>query len=152
VLSCAIIHLRRPRFRSERAAMSTTRPDGPDSLFLAQEVDTLCDRYENALRQGNAGPLDGWLPAGNPLRAAALVELVRLDLEHRLRAGEDVRLDDYFNRYPELQADPGAAARLLATERCAQRTGSGPSVATVQDSQLAGPGALPRVGTTLDDF
>ncbi len=97
--------------------MTAPRPEGVDSLAVAQEVDALCDRYEDALRRGAAGPLDDWLPPAGPARAAALVELARLDLEHRRRAGEAVRAEDYLARFPELRADATAVARLQATER-----------------------------------
>src|ERR1700676_1279673 len=100
------------------------RRDLPESLYLAHEVDALCDRYEKALRRGEVGPLDGWLPVADRARAAALVELARLELEHRLRAGEHVGVEDYFARYPELRADAAGAARLLATERGGRRTRS----------------------------
>jgi hypothetical protein len=88
-----------------------------DSLVVAQEVDALCHRYEDALRRGTAGLLDGWLPAEGAARAAALVELACLEFEYRVRGGEAVGAADYFNRYPELRADAALAARLLAAER-----------------------------------
>src|SRR5215472_15085276 len=66
----------------------TKRSHGPDrqadSLALAEQVDSLCDRFEDALRAGKAGDWWDWLPVG-PARARALAELARLDLEHRLR-------------------------------------------------------------------
>ena len=80
--------------------MTAPRPEGVDSLAVAQEVDALCDRFEAALRRGAAGALDDWLPAAGPARAAALVELVRLELEHQGRAGKTVRVEDYLARYP----------------------------------------------------
>jgi Protein kinase domain len=101
--------------------MNARAPDGVDSLAVAQEVDVLCDRYEDALRRGKAGTLDDWLPAAGPARTAALVELVRLEMEHRRRGGESVRAEDYIARYPELRADPDAAARLLAAARRGSR-------------------------------
>jgi Protein kinase domain len=116
--------------------MSAVRPDRPDSLAVAQEVDALCDRYEEALRRGTAGALDDWLPTG-ATRAAALVELVRLELEQRQRAGEAVRAEDYFLRYPELRADAAAAARLAAAaERHARPTN------TQLETQPASPGSI----------
>jgi serine/threonine-protein kinase len=89
-----------------------TPPDS--SLALAREVDALCDRFEAALCQGTAGDLADWLPPAEPLRGAALYELVRLELEYRRRAGMPARTEDYLARYPELAADPARAARLLA--------------------------------------
>jgi hypothetical protein len=96
--------------------MTVARSGAEGLLAAAQAVDALCDRYEDALRRGAAGPLDGWLPAG-PERAAALAELVCLEFEYRLRAGEAVRADEYYRRYPELLADAALAARLRSAER-----------------------------------
>ena len=64
---------------------------------------------------GNAVP-DPTLASGHPpperCDRLALVELVLLDLEHRLRAGEPAQPEDYFARYPELRKNPETARRL----------------------------------------
>src|SRR5262249_39189882 len=39
-----------------------------DSLALAEQVDALCDRFEEALRAGAAGGWWGWLPPGAAAR------------------------------------------------------------------------------------
>jgi hypothetical protein len=92
-----------------------------NSLAVAREVDALCDRFEAALGRGERPKLDDWLPPDGPARLAALVELVRVELEHRLRAGELVRADEYFERYPELQDVATLAVRLLTAEREGRR-------------------------------
>ena len=86
-----------------------------DSLALAQHVDALCDRFEEALRAGKAGDWWDWLPAG-PARGRALAELARLDLEHRLRAGEPARVEAYLARCPELRQDAEAVVALVTRE------------------------------------
>ncbi len=83
-----------------------------DSLGVAREVDALCDRYEEARARGGEVRLEDFLPPKEPLRTAALVELVRLEFEHRLHAGEGVHAEEYFARYPELRHDAGLARRL----------------------------------------
>src|SRR5262249_51883369 len=90
-------------------------PSAEDSLALAREVDRLCDAYEAALG-GGAAALDDWLPPDEPRRGAALVELVRVELEHRLRSGEAARAEEYFTRYPGLAADPAKVFRVVAAE------------------------------------
>src|SRR5205823_1249418 len=45
-----------------------------------------------------------------------LAELVHLDLELRLKAGEPVRVETYLERFPELARGPDAVVRLIATE------------------------------------
>src|SRR5262249_33901823 len=46
----------------------------------------------------------------------ALAELARLDLEHRLRAGEPVRVEAYLARCPELKQDAEAVQALIRRE------------------------------------
>src|SRR5262249_21465219 len=86
------------------------------SLALAQQVDALCDRFEEAQRAGKAGDWWDWLPPVGPARGRALAELARLDLEHRLRAGEPVRVEAYLARCPELQQDAEAVLALITRE------------------------------------
>jgi serine/threonine protein kinase/tetratricopeptide (TPR) repeat protein len=100
--------------------MSTDNSPTAESLARAREVDALCDRFEEALGRGTAGDLADWLPPAGPLRGAALFELVRLELEHRRRAGAAARAEDYLARYPELAADPARAARLLGGDPSAE--------------------------------
>jgi tetratricopeptide (TPR) repeat protein len=90
---------------------------GIDSLALGREVDAVCDRFEQALRRGETVDLDHLLPACQPLRGAALPELARLELQHRLRAGRPGRAEDYLLRYPELAANPSGVALLRAAEQ-----------------------------------
>jgi serine/threonine-protein kinase len=87
-----------------------------DSLALAREVDALCDRFEEALRAGTAGDWWDWLPPVGPARSRALAELARLDLEHRLRAGEPVRVEAYLARCPELKQEADAVLALITCE------------------------------------
>ena len=87
-----------------------------DSLALARQVDALCDRFEEALRAGQAGDWWDWLPPAGPARGRALAELARLDLEHRLRAGEPVRVEAYLARCPELKQDAEAVLALITRE------------------------------------
>src|SRR5262249_9782098 len=51
------------------------------------------------------------LPRDGPLRSVALVELIRLDLRHRVR-----RVEDYLSAYPELRAKPEAVVALRRVE------------------------------------
>src|SRR5947209_17765631 len=70
-------------------------------------------QFENAWRQGPRPRIDDFLPTGAPLRARVLIELVHIDLELRLKAGETARVEDYLARYTELAADPAAALELI---------------------------------------
>lgn len=88
-----------------------------DSVALAREADDLCREFADALRRGEPIRLGDRLPPSGPLREATLPELVRIELEHRLRAGELARAEEYLARYPELAEDPDGAARLRALEQ-----------------------------------
>jgi hypothetical protein len=96
--------------------------NGPvDSLALAQQIDSICDRFEEALLRGAAGTLADWLPQDGTVRNAALLELARIELQQRTKAGERVRAESYFAQYPELAADPSQAIKLIAAEFHARR-------------------------------
>jgi hypothetical protein len=46
----------------------------------------------------------------------ALTELVHIDLERRLRAGEGVRVESYLQRYPALAAEAAGVLAVLGAE------------------------------------
>src|SRR5262245_15891226 len=73
-------------------------------------------RFENAWRQGPRPPIDDYLPADVPLRSRVLIELVHIDLELRLKAGEAARVEDYLARYQELAGDRAVFLELIAAE------------------------------------
>jgi serine/threonine protein kinase/sugar lactone lactonase YvrE len=50
------------------------------------------------------------------LRRAALIEMIKIDLERRWRQGARPRLEEYLARYPELGGDQGPPADLLWSE------------------------------------
>jgi hypothetical protein len=99
------------------------KPDRADagSLELGRAVDAACDHFEDALGRGERPDLGAWLPDG-PARRAALPELACVELEHRLRAGESARVEDYLSRFPELRDDPAALLRLVRVEARLRRT------------------------------
>src|SRR5436309_2387356 len=65
-------------------------PPGEDWSALKEAV----KRFEGAWRQGLRPVIDNYLPNG-PLRPRLLVELVHIDLELRLKAGEPARAEEY---------------------------------------------------------
>jgi tRNA A-37 threonylcarbamoyl transferase component Bud32 len=88
-------------------------PPQSDLSWLSQ-----LERFEHAWQGWPLPPdLDAHLPpAGNPGRPRALATLVRLDLEHRWKAGEAARVEDYLARYPELGEDRAAVLALIVHE------------------------------------
>jgi serine/threonine-protein kinase len=85
--------------------MSVEHPNDPESEYLALEwqVDAVCLRFEAAWQAGQRPDLEAYLAdAQEPLRSALLRELIALDIEYRRRAGESPSLEDYRDRFPEL--------------------------------------------------
>src|SRR6516162_3175917 len=73
-------------------------------------------RFENDWRQGPRPAIDDYLPTRDPLRSRVLIELVHIDLELRLKAGEAARVEEYLARYPELNGDRAVTLDLIAAE------------------------------------
>ncbi len=73
-----------------------------EQALLLEEV---CDRFEAAWR-ADRRPMIEDVVAGltEPVRAAAVRELVLLDADYRRTAGESPRADEYAVRFPELDA------------------------------------------------
>jgi tetratricopeptide (TPR) repeat protein len=87
----------------------------PGSDFTEEHdpLDALLGRFEEAWQQGEPPDIDAYLPPGD---ARALAELVHIDLERRLKAGQAVRVEDYLQRYPALAGQAGAVVDLIRTE------------------------------------
>jgi hypothetical protein len=79
-------------------------------------LEEIVERFECAWRQGGRPELQEYLPADGSLRLAVLVELVNIDLECRLKAGEPARVEEYLRRYPELAEVPEAVPALASAE------------------------------------
>jgi predicted ATPase len=73
-------------------------------------------RFEDGWRQTARPVIDDFLPATSSLRCEVLIELVHIDLELRLKAGETARVEEYLARFPELAADRAVALALIAAE------------------------------------
>src|SRR5262249_50028523 len=73
-------------------------------------------RFEEAWHQGPRPVIDDFLPTGDPLRGRVLIELVHIDLELRLKAGEPIRVEEYLARHPELASDRAVPVELIVAE------------------------------------
>ncbi len=73
-------------------------------------------RFEDAWERGAPPNINDFLPADADQRRAVLIELVHVDLERRLAAGEAARVEQYLGRYPELCSDAELLLELAATE------------------------------------
>src|SRR4051812_38511937 len=79
------------------------------------ELEDVIRRFEDAW-QGEARPeIRAFLPTGAG-RTRLLTELVHVELEYRLRAGEPARVEEYLARYPELADDRAGLLELISAE------------------------------------
>jgi predicted Ser/Thr protein kinase len=85
---------------------------------LSPTMHQILDRFDEAWNGPTPPRIEDYLAEVEPAaRITLLVELVRIDLEHRLAAGEEVRLEEvYRKRFPELFADPQAIVALVKEE------------------------------------
>ncbi len=91
---------------------SATPPLAGDWLALKDSV----KRFEHAWREGPRPRIDDYLPTADGLRGRLLIELVHIELELRLKAGEPARVEEYLSRYPELADNRVTALELIAAE------------------------------------
>jgi hypothetical protein len=94
----------------------STSADADRSREFSARLEQAAERFEAVWQDGGRPDLEEHLPADGPLRQVVLVELVHIDLERRLKAGEPARVEEYLRRYPELADVPGAVPALAAAE------------------------------------
>src|SRR5262245_21824329 len=84
----------------------------PASARLAEIIES----FEAAWKGGRKPELDAYLPDTVQVPQLVLVELVRADLECRIKSGETFRLEDYLQHYPDLIEDPSGFIDLIVHE------------------------------------
>src|SRR5262249_32968190 len=72
--------------------------------------------FADAWQRGPAPRIEDHLHEGVANRAALLIELVHVDLDYRLKAGEPARVESYLAAYPDLAADRRTVVELIAAE------------------------------------
>jgi serine/threonine protein kinase len=89
-------------------------------------LEQIVESFEAAWRQGSKPAIERFLPPEKGFRTLVLAELVHLDAALHQAAGDKTRLDDYFDRFPELSEDKETARSLLAfaKERASRRVKS----------------------------
>ena len=88
----------------------------PHAASSRSQFEALIEAFEHAWRTGSLPNIDDYLRAEGREREALLVELVHVDLEFRLKAGESARVESYLVRYPHLTKDSGTVLDLLEAE------------------------------------
>ena len=93
-----------------------------ESVFEA-----VVERFEVAWRSGTRPEIGDFLPVDPAIRHKLLAELILIDWEYRLKAGDTVNDDEYRERYPELFEDSETLSGKLsqaAREFAQRRSGS----------------------------
>src|SRR5688572_6119212 len=131
-----------------------TNPD--HTRLLASPAWLACEAqikaFEDAWLRGRAPTVDDFLRADGlraegALRRQLLIELVHVDLEFRVKAGEGACVERYLDSHPELASDPRAALDLIAAEfefRQRQKMQT-----NVDEYRLRFPSLQPELGTLL---
>ena len=88
---------------------------GEQPAHIDAESRAVIDAFERAWLGGTPDIAECLAGRVNP-PPALLVELVAIDLEHRLKRGEPVRVEHYLERFPVLAEGPGAVLDLLSVE------------------------------------
>jgi serine/threonine protein kinase/formylglycine-generating enzyme required for sulfatase activity len=82
----------------------------------------LLTRFEHELPENDAASLESFLPPReDPVRALALCELIKRDLESRWRKGRAVLVENYLERFAELDRESENIPELLHKEFCARQ-------------------------------
>ncbi len=80
------------------------------------ECEAAIKAFEEAWRRGPAPALRDFLVVEGPERQALLIELIHVDLEFRIKAGDPRRVEAYLEEHPELAGHRGVLHELLASE------------------------------------
>lgn len=92
------------------ARQSSTQPSWRQRLQVL-------DAFEQAWERGDSPRVESFLPASQSNRPFLLVNLVLVELEYRLRAGQSVRAEEFFERFPELLDKPENVLEVILAER-----------------------------------
>ena len=87
-----------------------------DASAKSQMLSSIVARFERAWQAGRVPAIDQFLGDSSVDRRSLLVELVHTDLEYRLKAGEQVSVEDYLRQHPELEANGPELVALIEAE------------------------------------
>ncbi len=84
---------------------------------IAEQIDALADAFEEECRAGTPPEMEAYLKRVDVKdRCSLLTELVKLDLEYRLRASEQRRVEQYLSQHPSLSDRAETIVDLIALE------------------------------------
>lgn len=79
-------------------------------------LEEIIERFEQAWQSGQRPAIDDYLKAEVIAPQALLLELIHAELECRLKAGEDARVEAYLERYPQLADHREGVLELITAE------------------------------------
>ncbi|QDT48977.1 Serine/threonine-protein kinase PknD [Symmachiella dynata] len=79
-------------------------------------VENLVFRFETAWQEGETPRITDFLPERKDDRWGVLVELVHVDLEFRVKSDNHIRVERYFDQFPEWADHADDAVELIAAE------------------------------------
>jgi hypothetical protein len=80
-------------------------------------MEHLIRRFEQAHQQGQRPQIDSYLQSSEADEPTLLlIELIHTELELRIKSGEKVSVDEYFERYPSLRQNLPVMLSLIRTE------------------------------------
>jgi hypothetical protein len=99
-----------------------------------ERLQDLAERFEEAWQSGEPVAVADHLPsADDPLRSAALIELIKIDLELRHRHNCPIALESYVQLFPEMGPPPALAPHFIYEEYCVRtRYGDKPKLTEYQ--------------------
>ena len=107
--------------KNSHSSLPAVDPPGEEATWdlVAAAIDGLSDAWESYLSGGGAEPhLAKWVPEGDlGVRALALPELVKVDLEYRWQCGRSPRkVEAYAKQFPELGSAEAIPVELIHEE------------------------------------
>lgn len=95
-----------------------------DDQAALSSVDVAIRNFESAWKTGSVTSISDFVPAESSDDTDLLIELACIDLEHRLKSGEETRVEFYTTEFPQLASDDLILLELIRTE-FAFRSGHG---------------------------
>ena len=113
----------------EQLQLTRTRAGQPEDSVIGTQsmLASAVTRFAKAWERTDSVPdLAEYLPVESELRSVILIELIKIDLEHRwLRVGRPKHLADYVDEFPELQTMSLPPDLLYEEYHCMRRKGVG---------------------------
>jgi serine/threonine-protein kinase len=96
----------------------------PETLAAGSvQLEQVVRRFEDAWRRGERPEIGDYLVADDCDRVELLLELVHVDLERRLKSGEQVSIDAYIDQFPELSLERSVLRLAVESFQKRQRPG-----------------------------